>query len=90
MSTGILADDFVVGEGGLGGLASTDYTTILVALAAGVAGILAFETRAGAAVGVAISVTTIPASAYLGVSFGVGEGTSAGARSECLRSTSRC
>ncbi|HEX8856184.1 MAG TPA: DUF389 domain-containing protein [Thermoleophilaceae bacterium] len=30
-----------------------------------------FETRASAAVGVAISVTTIPASAYLGV--GVGE-----------------
>ena len=44
--------------------------TIGVALAAGVAGVLAFESRAGAAVGVAISVTTIPASAYLGVSIG--------------------
>jgi len=41
-------------------------TTVLVALAAGAAGMLAVETRASAAVGVAISVTTIPASAYLG------------------------
>jgi Domain of unknown function (DUF389) len=42
----------------------------LIALAAGVAAILFFETRASAAVGVAISVTTIPASAYLGVAIG--------------------
>jgi hypothetical protein len=48
-------------------------TTILVALAAGVAGMLAVETRASAAVGVAISVTTIPATAYLGVAIGLGE-----------------
>jgi len=34
---------------------------------------LAIETRASAGVGVAISVTTIPASAYLGVAAGVGE-----------------
>jgi uncharacterized hydrophobic protein (TIGR00271 family) len=47
--------------------------TTLVALAAGVAGMMALETRASAAVGVAISVTTIPASAYLGVAAGVGE-----------------
>jgi hypothetical protein len=45
----------------------------VVALVAGVAGILALETRASAAVGVAISVTTIPASAYLGVAAGLGE-----------------
>ena len=44
-----------------------------MALAAGVAGMLAFETRASSAVGVAISVTTIPAAAYLGVAAGVGE-----------------
>ena len=44
-----------------------------VAFAAGVAGILALETRASSAVGVAISVTTIPAAAYLGVAAGVGE-----------------
>jgi uncharacterized hydrophobic protein (TIGR00271 family) len=48
-------------------------TTILVALAAGVAGMLAVETRASAAVGVAISVTTIPAAAFLGVALGIGE-----------------
>jgi uncharacterized hydrophobic protein (TIGR00271 family) len=48
-------------------------TTILVAFAAGVAGMLAVETRASAAVGVAISVTTIPATAYLGVALGIGQ-----------------
>jgi uncharacterized hydrophobic protein (TIGR00271 family) len=53
-------------------------TTVLVALAAGVAGMLAVETRASAAVGVAISVTTVPASAYLGVAAGTGQGRNAG------------
>jgi hypothetical protein len=48
-------------------------TTLLVAFTAGVAGMLAVETRASAAVGVAISVTTVPATAYLGVAFGIGE-----------------
>lgn len=48
-------------------------STIFVALAAGVAGMLAVETRASSAVGVAISVTTIPAVAYLGVGLGIGE-----------------
>jgi uncharacterized hydrophobic protein (TIGR00271 family) len=48
-------------------------TTILVAAAAGVAGMLAVETRASAAVGVGISVTTIPASAFIGVAIGTGE-----------------
>ena len=45
---------------------------MLIALAAGVAAMLSFETRASAAVGVAISVTTMPASAYLGVAIGAG------------------
>ncbi len=63
---------FNVHDSLLEGLASTDWSTVLVALAAGVAGILAFETRASAAVGVAISVTTIPASAYAGVALGTG------------------
>ena len=45
----------------------------MVALAAGVAAMLAFETRASSGVGVAISVTTIPAAAYLGVAVGLGE-----------------
>lgn len=70
--TGFLPDDFQVEQSSLSTLAKTDYTTVLVALAAGVAGMLAFETRASAAVGVAISVTTIPASAYLGVALGAG------------------
>jgi uncharacterized hydrophobic protein (TIGR00271 family) len=48
-------------------------TTILVALAAGVAGMLAVETRASASIGVAISVTTIPAAAFLGVALGIGQ-----------------
>ena len=44
-----------------------------VAAAAGVAAMLSFETRASFAVGVAISVTTIPAAAYVGVAAGLGE-----------------
>jgi uncharacterized hydrophobic protein (TIGR00271 family) len=48
-------------------------TTVLVAFAAGVAGMLAVETRASAAVGVAISVTTVPATAYLAVALGTGQ-----------------
>jgi uncharacterized membrane protein len=48
-------------------------STVFIALAAGVAGMVALETRASAAVGVAISVTTIPAVAYLGVALGLGE-----------------
>jgi uncharacterized hydrophobic protein (TIGR00271 family) len=57
----------------LAGLSTVNISTPIVAFAAGVAGMLALETRAGAAVGVAISVTTIPASAYLGVAAGVGK-----------------
>jgi uncharacterized hydrophobic protein (TIGR00271 family) len=72
-AVGILSSGFQVREEGLHGLQSTDYSTILVALAAGVAAMLSFETRAAAAVGVAISVTTIPASALFGVSLGLGE-----------------
>jgi len=60
--TGLVASMSRVGVGTLG-----------VALAAGVAGTVAFETRASAAVGVAISVTTIPAAASAGVAAGVGD-----------------
>jgi uncharacterized hydrophobic protein (TIGR00271 family) len=70
--TGFLPDGFDVDQSSLSNLAVTDYSTVLIALAAGVAGMLAFETRASQAVGVAISVTTIPASAYLGVAIGGG------------------
>jgi uncharacterized hydrophobic protein (TIGR00271 family) len=60
-------------SGVLGSLTSVNDETIAVALAAGVAGMLALETRASSGVGVAISVTTIPAAAYLGVAAGLGE-----------------
>jgi uncharacterized hydrophobic protein (TIGR00271 family) len=59
--------------GVLGSLVDVNDETIVVAFVAGAAGMLAFETRAQAAVGVAISVTTIPAAAYLGVAAGLGE-----------------
>jgi uncharacterized hydrophobic protein (TIGR00271 family) len=71
-ATGFLPDGFDVDQSSLSSLAETDYSTVLIALAAGVAGMLSFETRASSAVGVAISVTTIPASAYLGVAVGGG------------------
>jgi uncharacterized hydrophobic protein (TIGR00271 family) len=60
-------------SGVLGGLTAVSNETIAVALVAGVAGMLALETRASSGVGVAISVTTIPAAAYLGVATGLGE-----------------
>ena len=64
---GILPAGFKPSHSAVGDLSRTDYATVLIALAAGVAAILSFETRASAAVGVAISVTTIPAIAYFGV-----------------------
>jgi uncharacterized hydrophobic protein (TIGR00271 family) len=70
--TGLLPDGFAVEDSSLSTLAKTDYSTVLIAFTAGVAGMLSFETRASTAVGVAISVTTIPASAYLGVAIGGG------------------
>ena len=59
--------------GALGGLTNVNHETVVVAVVAGVAGMLALETRASSAVGVAVSVTTIPAAAYLGVATGIGE-----------------
>lgn len=50
----LLPSSFSVGDSSLNGLAKTDYSTVMIALAAGVAAILSFETRASAAVGVAI------------------------------------
>lgn len=70
---GALPAGFRVGETQLSGLTSVNATTVSVAAAAGVAGMLALETRASAGVGVAISVTTIPAAAYLGVAAGLGK-----------------
>jgi uncharacterized hydrophobic protein (TIGR00271 family) len=71
--TGWLPQNFHVRGGGIGTLARVDLSTIIVAGVAGIAAILSFETRASAAVGVAISVTTIPAAAYAGVALGLGD-----------------
>ena len=87
--TGILSGDFEVHDSSLKGLAHIDYSTVLVALAAGVAAMLSFETRAAAAVGVAISVTTIPASALFGVSLGLGEVAVSLGRRRCAGSQRR-
>jgi uncharacterized hydrophobic protein (TIGR00271 family) len=46
--------------------------SLMVAVTAGVAGMMAFERPGGAAVGVAISVTTIPAAAYVGAALAMG------------------
>jgi len=70
---GLLPNEFAVSEIGLASQQHVEAETIFVALAAGVAGMLAVETRASMGVGVAISVTTIPAAAFLGVAAGVGE-----------------
>jgi len=47
--------------------------TVVVALAAGVAAMLSIERQAASAVGVAISVTTIPAAAAIGVALGLAD-----------------
>ncbi len=70
---GLLPAEFAVHQIGLASQQHIEAETILVALAAGVAGMLAVETRASMGVGVAISVTTIPAAAFLGVAAGVGQ-----------------
>jgi uncharacterized hydrophobic protein (TIGR00271 family) len=69
----LLPPEFKVHEIGLASQQHIEAETIIVALAAGVAGMLAVETRASMGVGVAISVTTIPAAAFLGVAAGIGE-----------------
>jgi uncharacterized hydrophobic protein (TIGR00271 family) len=70
----LIPSGFNIEETGvLGSLTSVNNETIVVAFVAGVAGMLALETRASSGVGVAISVTTIPAAAYLGVAAGLGE-----------------
>jgi len=69
---GLMPDDFALGSIPAA-QTHVNTSTILIALTAGVAGMLATETRGSAAVGVAISVTTIPAVAYLGVALAVGE-----------------
>jgi uncharacterized hydrophobic protein (TIGR00271 family) len=70
---GHVSPDMDIRQGVIGALAGVNVATVGVALAAGVAGMLAFETRASFVVGVAISVTTIPAAAYIGVAAGLGQ-----------------
>jgi uncharacterized hydrophobic protein (TIGR00271 family) len=70
----LIPSDFNINVTGvLGGLTTVNDETIAVAFVAGIAGMLALETRASAGVGVAISVTTIPAAAYVGVAAGLQE-----------------
>jgi uncharacterized hydrophobic protein (TIGR00271 family) len=71
---GLIPSDFNIQQTGvLEGLTTVSSETMAVALVSGVAGMLALETRASSAVGVAISVTTIPIAAYLGVAVGLGQ-----------------
>jgi Domain of unknown function (DUF389) len=70
----LLPSGFNINETALRRLATVNDETIAVAFVAGVAGMLMFETGASSGVGVAISVTTIPAAAYLVVAAGPGEG----------------
>jgi uncharacterized hydrophobic protein (TIGR00271 family) len=72
-AAGIVAAGADIHSGVVYSLANVSVATACIALAAGVAGMLSFETRASFAVGVAISVTTIPAAAYIGVAAGLGE-----------------
>lgn len=69
----LLPAGFSVHEVGLASQQHVEAETFFVAFAAGIAGMLAIETRASMGVGVAISVTTIPAAAFLGVAAGIGE-----------------
>lgn len=73
----VLPSGFSGADLGLGVVPTVTAETVVVAFVAGIAGMLAFETRAGQAVGVAISVTTIPAAAYAGVALALGDGNHA-------------
>ena len=77
----LLPSGFALDDSGLTGLTEVNDATVVVALVAGIAGMLAFETRASSAVGVAISITTIPAAAFFAVALVVGDGGKAWARS---------
>jgi uncharacterized hydrophobic protein (TIGR00271 family) len=69
----LLPSGYQISQTTVQSLVTYNVMIVIIALAAGVAGMFAFETKAGAAVGVAISVTTIPAAAYAGASIGLGQ-----------------
>jgi uncharacterized hydrophobic protein (TIGR00271 family) len=71
---GVVSQDFELSARGLTAFISRpDAIAVVVALAAGVAGMLTVtEDRAGALVGVLVSVTTIPAAANVGVALALG------------------
>jgi uncharacterized hydrophobic protein (TIGR00271 family) len=70
---GRIPDDLVLADTMMGeALTELGPGSLVVAAAAGVAGMMAFERPGGAAVGVAISVTTIPAAAYVGAAVAMG------------------
>ncbi len=77
-ATGVVPVGVDIYSGVVFSLAHVSVATVCVAAAAGVAGMLSFESRASFAVGVAISVTTIPAAAYVGVAAGLGDWHGAG------------
>jgi uncharacterized hydrophobic protein (TIGR00271 family) len=70
---GQLPEDLILADTTMGeALTHLGPGSLMVAATAGVAGMLAFERPGGAAVGVAISVTTIPAAAYVGAALAMG------------------
>jgi uncharacterized hydrophobic protein (TIGR00271 family) len=78
-ATGLVAADFELSQRGLTSFIShPDLISVVVALVAGVAGMLTVtESRAGALVGVLVSVTTIPAAANMGVALALVNGDEA-------------
>jgi uncharacterized hydrophobic protein (TIGR00271 family) len=78
-AVGLVAIDFELSQRGLTAFISRpDLISVVVALVAGVAGMLTVtESRAGALVGVLVSVTTIPAAANMGVALALVNGDEA-------------
>jgi uncharacterized hydrophobic protein (TIGR00271 family) len=72
LATGWLEPGFRPPEDTLGTLITLDVSSAIIAFAAGIAAMLTFESRASGVVGVAISVTTIPAAVFLGIALATG------------------
>jgi uncharacterized hydrophobic protein (TIGR00271 family) len=77
-ATGLTPDAFSADDHSLArAIPSPDVFAAFVAFCAGVAGVLSLTTaKSGALIGVLISVTTIPAAAYVGVAAAYGDGRS--------------